>query len=275
MPEGLYVSVSQLKAWLRCSQAYFYKYVLGAEPEFLPVALAFGSAFHQALASYYTEVKMSGAPLALDHVQDVFRDAWERQVSGPVPLQSDDDQDEVAHVDKAMQMLAAFHTSAEAALVGHVVEGVELGFTVDLHDPDRAERLDEQLVGSMDLVLRGADGTRIVVEHKSAAKRYTPDQLVNDIQLTAYSLAAKQLGLGDVRLQFQVVTKTKAPTVQREFVQRSTAEEREFERMAVLVLRAIDNGVFFPVRGPHCRTCPFQRRCESERAARARVVVVP
>ena len=52
-PEGLFVSVSQIKAWLRCPRAFAYRYKQGADPEIVPLPLAFGSAFHLGLAAHY------------------------------------------------------------------------------------------------------------------------------------------------------------------------------------------------------------------------------
>ena len=49
--DALHVSVSQVKTWLRCPRQYELRYVRGAEPEVVPTALAFGSAFHGALAA--------------------------------------------------------------------------------------------------------------------------------------------------------------------------------------------------------------------------------
>ena len=51
--EGLHFSVSQMKAWLMCPRKFEFRYVLGAEQEFLPMPLVFGTAFHSALATHY------------------------------------------------------------------------------------------------------------------------------------------------------------------------------------------------------------------------------
>jgi putative RecB family exonuclease len=259
MPEGLYVSVSQVKAYLLCPRKYELRYVRGAEPEFVPVALAFGSAFHEALAAYYQEIKTTGEPLRRDLLLDVFRSAWDRASDGPVPLQADEEDDLACIVDRGVSMLHAFHE--HAARSGKVeVETVEHGFTITLHDPDSGEPLEEQLVGTMDLVVREAE-SRIVVEHKTAARRYSEDQLRFDIQPTAYKIAARESGLGDVALRFQVVTKTKVPVVQIADVHRDIWDEADFTRIAAGVLMAIDAGVSYPIRGWACRSCPFSSAC--------------
>ena len=60
MRDGLHVSVSQVKCFLRCPRQYQMRYVLGAEPEFIPASLVLGSAVHEGLAAYYRSVMATG-----------------------------------------------------------------------------------------------------------------------------------------------------------------------------------------------------------------------
>lgn len=259
MPDGLYVSVSQVKTYLTCPRRYELKYVRGADPAFVPVALAFGSAFHEALAAYYSELKTTGEPLRRDLVIDVFRSAWDRASEGPVPLQGDDEDDTASVAEKGVSMLHAFYEHAGRA--GPVdVEDVERGFAVTLHDPIANEPLEEQLVGTMDLVLHDQEH-RVVVEHKTASRRFTEDQLRFDVQMSAYKVAAREEGLGDVALRYQVITKAKVPAVQIADVTRDAGDEQDFLAITVNVLRAIDAGVSYPVRGWACRSCPYSAAC--------------
>ena len=263
--EGLYISISQIKTYLRCPRQYQLHYVQGVPPAFIPIPLAFGQAFHSALAFYYAVIRDTNVPPSVDDIVDVFVAAWESAASGPIPLQveRDDDEAEVDHVEKGKQMLQAFHAYVAVAPKAQVVD-VEKDFSVELHDPDTGELLEEKLVGVFDLVVREGD-RNIVVEHKSAARRWTDDQLEYDIQVTGYQLAARQLGLGDVGLRYQVITKTKMPAVQVEDVRREAQAEDDFLRTAVGVLRAVDAGAFFPVRGWQCRTCAYEHACSTVR----------
>jgi CRISPR/Cas system-associated exonuclease Cas4 (RecB family) len=261
MPEGLYISVSQVKSYLMCPRKYELHYVLREEPAFVPVALAFGSAFHAALAGFYGELKASGEPLRDDLVLEVFRDEWAKAEEGPVPLQPDDDDDGTDQiVDKGVAMLHVFLEHAAAAGPADV-ESVELSFAVPICDVDTGEQLEEVLVGAVDLVVR-EDGHRVVVEHKTAAKRYGLEQIRFDLQPTAYKLAAKEMGLGDVGLRYQVITKTKTPAVQVADLHRDEQDEDDFLRTVGGVLRAIDAGVSYPLRGWQCRSCPYAHACK-------------
>jgi len=262
MPEGLYVSVSQVKCYLRCPRQFELHYVRGVAAAFVPIALAFGSAFHAALAAFYREVKATRTPLRRDLMLDVFRTEWSNAVDGPVPLQSDESDGESAEtmVDKGISMLHAFAAHAEGALDDVEVEEVERSFAVSIHHPDTGCVMEEQLVGAMDLVTREC-GRRVVTEHKTSAKRYSSDQLRHDQQVTAYKVAARQDGLGEVGLRFQVTTKTRVPVVQVADVERNAQDEDDFLRTAAGVLLAIDAGVSYPVRGWACQTCAYAHAC--------------
>ncbi len=260
MPTGLYTSVSQMKCWLRCPRQFELKYVRGVAPAFVPVNLAFGSAIHEALAGHYQEIKTTGSPLRRDLVLDVFRSAWEKAAQGDVPLQSDEDgEDPRQMIDKGVSMLHAF-AEHEARSPPKEVEAVERAFTVTLHDPDSGEPLEEALTGVMDLVVI-EEGRHVVVEHKTSSRKYSEDQLSNDIQVTGYKMAARASGLGEVGLRFQVITKARAPQVQVADVVRTDGDEEDFARTAVGVLRAIDAGVSFPLRSWQCKTCQFAHAC--------------
>jgi hypothetical protein len=262
MPEGLYISVSQLKCYLRCPRQYELKYVKGVPPAFLPVPFAFGSAFHETAALMYSELKNTGSLPAKTMLADTFRDSWARASSGSVPLQADEDDpvDLGAVTDKGVQMVEVFHDHVVKTCKDISVEFVEMPFAVSIHDPDTGEVMEEQLVGTMDLVVMDGD-RRVVVEHKTGAKKWSEDQIRFDLQPTGYKLAARQAGMGDVGLRLQVVTKAKVPVVQVADLDRGDHDEDDFLRTAGGVLKAIDVGVSYPVRGWQCRSCQLANAC--------------
>lgn len=262
MPDGLYTSVSQIRCWLKCPKQFELKYIRGVPPAFVPVNLAFGSAIHEALAAYYSEIKATGAPLRRDLLLDVFRAAWEDAQGGSIPLQGDEDGDDLSQViDKGMSMLNAFHEHV-SRVRPFEVESVELPFTIPLHDPDTGEPLEEALTGVIDLVVV-EQGRRLVVEHKSAIRKWTDDQLRFDLQVSGYKLAAREAGLGEVGLRFQIISKAKIPAVQVADLERGYQDEDDFVRTTVGVLKAVDAGISYPIRGWACRTCPYASACRT------------
>jgi hypothetical protein len=156
-------------------------------------------------------------------------------------------------------MLGAFHRrlTIEAQ---PVVEAVERTFAVDLHDADTGELLEEKLVGAFDAIVI-ADGCRLLLEHKTAFRRWGALELRYDLQASGYAVAAAQLGLGRVGIRFQIVTKSKTPAVQIEDVERDAQSADDFLRTTVGVLRAVDGGAFYPFRGAHCKSCPVAHAC--------------
>jgi CRISPR/Cas system-associated exonuclease Cas4 (RecB family) len=262
--EELHVSVSQVKAWLLCSRKYEFQYIIGADKEFTPMPLAFGSAFHAALGHHYSSL-MRGVLSPMAEVAQRFVDSMNTAKAGPVPLQVGDDDEGTGFDDavaKGLQMLDV--TLSHPSALPAKVLAVERRFVVDLYDPTTGEILDEKLLGYFDLILE-EDGHLVVVEHKTSAKRYSLDQLINDTQLGAYAFAAGQMGWGEVGLRFSVTTKTKTPVLQIEDVRRDDGDQSDFLRQAVGVLKAIDAGISFPLRSWACKSCPYKSRCQAER----------
>jgi hypothetical protein len=137
----LFTSVSQLKTFLLCPRRFEFRYVRGLVPAFIPVALAFGTAFHSALARFYLGMQTTGAAPELEVLNQTFRDSWQQQLEGKIPLQADEDEDFGVIVDLGVRMLGAFYAHAAGKSVQ--VEAIETPFTAELFDPETGELLDE------------------------------------------------------------------------------------------------------------------------------------
>jgi CRISPR/Cas system-associated exonuclease Cas4 (RecB family) len=135
---------------------------------------------------------------------------------------------------------------------------------VPLIDQETGEVLERDLVGSMDLIERDAERRLVVVDLKSAARKYSDVQVEASLQLSVYSYAATMAGFadeGDVRLRFDVLTKTKQPELHRYWTSRDRAANLRLYRMASEIVRAIEREVFVPNPGWQCRDCQFRSRC--------------
>jgi len=89
-------------------------------------------------------------------------------------------------------------------------------------------------------------------------------RLSRGFQLSVYSYATGLLGYADpddVRLRFDVLTKTKQPELLRYWTTRDRAANVRLFRLAGEVLQAIEAGVFHPVVGWQCKECPFKSKC--------------
>jgi RecB family exonuclease len=78
--------------------------------------------------------------------------------------------------------------------------------------------LDRDLVGTLDVVERDAQRRLVVVDLKTAARKYSDLQVEASLQLAIYSYATAMNGLADgadLRLRLDVLTKTRQLEVHR------------------------------------------------------------
>lgn len=200
--ETNYTSVSRVTAYLRCPRAYQHRYILGTPPAHRPGGLAFGTAIHEALALHYATLLEGEEPPPVDGLVSIFNAAWRRELEGDVPVLLDGNDTRESLVDKAAVMLEVFRRDVPRP---RRVLAVEEPFTVELHNPSTGEIL-PNLVGRIDAIIEDDAGRVRLLEHKTAARRFSETRLAFDLQATGYSYAARQLGL-DATVTFQVLTK--------------------------------------------------------------------
>ena len=255
--EGLHVSYSQVRTFLICPAKLEHSHILGTEPSHRPVALVLGGSVHHALAAYYGHVHQTGVKMPLEDLRAAFRDRFDAELDKEIPIRFDDKADSGAVIDQGIALLSAFHEQADTP----EVVAVEQPFSVDLVDPVTGECLDPKLVGAFDLITQEADRP-VIVEHKTAARKYTRDQLAWDLQPSVYAYAAQEMGMGPVGLRYQVLVKTRTPAVEICDVERTDAHITEMLETVNAVLRAIEAGVFYRNRGWACGDCQFAYRCD-------------
>ena len=253
-----HTSVSAVREFMICPKKYFFHYIERAAPEFRPAALAFGSAWHATIGEWLTKPSVD---VQLEELRQHLRDGIVARLNddGANVLFDDADQDEGSLVDTAVRMLDAF--------VAHVprpdkVLAVEAAFSLELNHRQTGEVLPVPLIGAMDAVVL-AGGVGSVWELKTAAKKWSTEQLEHDLQITTYGIAARELGYDGARLEFLVVTKTTKAAVQREVAVRHAADERELVDVVFSVHRAIRAGVDHRARSWACATCPYSGACRA------------
>ena len=256
--QGLHTSVSQISCFLRCPASYNHRYVHGTPPSHKSVALSFGSAIHHALALHYEHMQTHGEKLPLADLHDTFAGRIEVELADKsVPILFDDGQDGGTVKDQGVAMLSSFH---EHGFVPDKVVGVEVPFAVDLADPETGEVLDIPLIGGIDLVAE-KDGRVVLVEHKTAARRFDATRLRYDLQPTTYTFAARSLRIVNPAIAFHVLLKSKGYAVEYTPITRSKADEVEMLQTFAAVLKGVEAGVFFRNRGWACADCQFRRAC--------------
>jgi putative RecB family exonuclease len=252
------VSASAIGCYLRCPQQYRFRYVDRLAPEHRSSALLFGSVIHQVLAAYYSTIRQGIGPLSERRLLELFHDRWTKAQAGDVPVLYDKRHCESALRELGARLIEAFAETADSNIY---VVGVEETFSICLDHPATGEALPTRLVGVFDLVVQHNDGRYAVVEHKTAARRWSKQRLENDLQVTLYTLAAPAVGLSNANVYLQLLLKTKQPTVERCSLERSECAKREAIETIAGVLSAIDAGAFYRLRDWHCRSCPFAAAC--------------
>lgn len=249
-----YLSWSRISAFLRCPQQYAMRYVERVPPEHRPVALLFGTAWHDTAGVY---LERSGA-VTTPELVDVFAESFDHEIAeGDVPVHFDENETRDTIIETASGMVEAFRMAAKPPF--ELIDR-ERSFSIDLAHPVTGEILPVPVVGSIDaLVLM--NGEKQLWELKSSKRRWTADQLDTDGQVTLYQIAARELGHADAKLELVVTTKSKKPDVQVERVVRHRRDEQELAELAFGVLAAIEAGVDYRLRGWQCRSCQWAGSC--------------
>ena len=260
MRQQPHVSFTQIDQYLRCPLKYKFTYVDRATPDFVPAALAFGSGIHGAAALLLRRHRRGHAARRWRRCRATSRaTGTSRPARSAIRFGERDTK--ASLLDLARRMLAVLYREREPEME---IVGVEQPFDVPLIDLDTGEVLDRALVGTLDLLERDAAGGLVVVDLKTSARKYSDLQVEASLQLSVYSYATQMNGLADeqdLRLRFDVLTKTKQPELCRYWTTRDRAANVRLFRLAAEVLQAIEAGVFHPNPGWQCKDCQFRSQC--------------
>ncbi len=148
-----HVSFTQIDQYLRCPLKYRFLYIDRLEPDFVPVALAFGSGIHDAAAFFFRGAGQGERPSVAD-VQGYFEALWKLE-SEHRPLRFGEKETKESLLDLATRMLAVLCAEFDPRTE---VVAVEQPFAVPLIDQETGEVLERDLVGTLDLLERGPRG---------------------------------------------------------------------------------------------------------------------
>lgn len=249
-----HLSVSAVNAFLSCPRKYHLAYSEPRAPkDYFPASLALGSAWHAVVASW---LNGEGDDAALDeHLREDLRD---RLRQDDLPILFDTPEENAEHfIEHAVKMFKTFRQSVPRPVQ---ILGTEIPFETALVHPTTGEVLPVPVIGALDALVIEEDGVESLWELKTGRK-WTPDRVEHDGQVTLYRKAARELGYDGVRLRVLVATKAKEPQVQSLGIDRSDADEAELAELFFDVHRAIEAGVSFRQRGWACRTCQYASSC--------------
>ena len=250
-----HTSISSIKSYLICPMKHYHRYILHSESSHRSVALVLGSAVHEGIAAFYGHLAIHDEVPPLSDVLDAFDSSWTYSLERDPPVRSDDlGKDK----DVGVGLMKAFHETVPRPAR---VIAVEHPFAISLRSPT-GEFSHRLIVGAIDAVVADEDGRTLLLEAKTAKRRWTAVQLQYDIQPTIYRIAARETGLDDdPGLRFDFVLKLKTPVFETTEITRTSADEVEALTVMWEVCRAVDAGVFYPVRGWACADCEFAHLC--------------
>jgi len=252
MPE--YLSASRITQYLMCPLKYRLQYEDKAEWDFTPSNLILGSVIHSAIEGYYLAWQ-AGEKMPLGELVSLYEKHWDSASEGKV---FEPGCNATLVKETGRGLLKAF---AESVSPG-VILGIEDRFRVPLIDPETGEYLID-LVGVFDLIEADQEGVPVVVDHKTACKRYSDADLENNLQLTAYGYASRQLYQleGAVLLRIDAMVKNKTAVFDQKFTLRTVDTDRRFVKLAKDILHALSCDAFPPNPGWVCARCNVGSSC--------------
>ncbi len=252
-------SYSSLNQYLNCSLAYAFKYVYRVEPEFVPANLAFGSAFHDT-ASYLLTQKKNGKIEKVETAQEIFASHWNASVNAKIRFDSDSANELKA---KGLDMISEFWKNWNP---DDSVIDIELTFCVPIPDGEGGY-IETPLIGEFDIIIKDRFGETLIVDLKTAAKKWPENKADKELQATVFSYAW-QFGNGNIpRFRYDIITKTKKPEYVQLFTERYPEDFIMLTKLVQTVERARIHGVFLPnCSSFFCEGCQFSKACKKWRS---------
>jgi hypothetical protein len=258
-------SYSSINTFLNiCSLQWAFRYVYRHEAAFTPVALVFGSAFHRTL-EYAFRLKMDGqavpattANLFSDLLSQLIR-TEEREVR-----YSEGDDIDAIH-QRGRKMVEAY--LGDSAGDENVLD-VSVPFRVLLGEGEEA--LEKPLVGEYDCIVQQGP-QRLIVDWKTAARRWPKRKERLDLQPTCYLYAHTKNDPHSVGFRFDIVTKAKTPAVDRRLTIRHPDHFERLIEQVRLMEKMIRAEHFLPNdQSWACKGCPYGMACQAWHKERSR-----
>ena len=250
-----HLSCSQMNLYMQCGLKYKFLYLDKLPRPFKSSGLAFGSAFHSALAWFHKK-RMNGNDAPLDTLFKIFDADWYAQKTGDeIRYKSGDSEMKFKAMARELLSLYVNHNNVKPL-------EAEMSFVVPLVNPATGEKLDVNFEGFIDLV----EKNDTIAEFKTSSQTMNQNEVDNHLQLTAYSYAYEMLYQKPPKLLKLVdFVKTKKPKVVVLETSSENLDYRRFFYLAKEILKGIQSGVFFPRQSFICKDCEYTKPCKAWR----------
>ncbi len=252
-----HLSASSISTYIDCGLQYKFSRIDKLPQEFRSDSLVFGSTIHQVLAAFH-EKKMVGSRMTKIEMQNLFMDLWKLAAFENEEIRYSKGKNYGTLLAEGKDMLAVYDDKFPG----------DNFRTIAIEEPFKfyIENLSVPLIGFIDLVEEDDSGTIIIVDHKTAAKAFSKDQIDKNDQLTIYQMSARANGYKDreILLRFDAMIKTKTPNFAQYYTTRSELDERRLAKRIKAVWDGIQKGVFLPNVGHwKCGGCQHRKACDS------------
>ena len=248
-------SYSALNTYLNiCQMQYFYRYVEHAPVERIGSCLPFGRAMHNALSLLAVRNK---ANVAITHqeLSEAFAEYFKAETTAAGELltyKPKESYDGMIATGSDMLKAAMNEWHAEQRVVS-----IAHGFSVSM------PCIAKPVVGEFDLLVI-ENKIPCIVDWKTASQKWPMGKADKDLQATLYSYAYKQMHEVNPLVRFDVITKTKTPSVESQYTTRSDDDHLRLEYTFKKVDEAVAKGVFLPSETSFsCGDCPYADRCKT------------
>lgn len=251
-----FISPTRLNLWLKCPLAYKLRYVDGIKTPTTPT-LFLGKRVHDALEVLYRHRQL-GIELGIDDLAKRIDESWEAAVDEEgVEFASVDDAERLKK--QAVGLVRAYLDQVDDCQQEPLA--VETWLEADLVDPMTGENLGIPLVGVVDLVFGGDDGS-VICDFKTSARSTAPSEITHEIQLGCYAYLYRQLaGTAESGLEIRSLIKTKAPKVAiHSYPPRTDGHMRRLFAVIHSYLDDLHTGRFVFRPGLGCSFCDYREK---------------
>ncbi len=244
----------------KCSLKWAFQYVRREQPEKVSAAKMLGSAFHAA-ADHLARLRKAGEKVWLADLVEVFTKRWRLELESAEAEVAFKVGEDAGTLEETGHVLIATLV-AEWPLTEKVLD-VAVPFQVPVID-SHGYVAEKPLVGEADVVVETSDGQIVIIDWKTAARKWAESRADNDQQATCmlYGLRGRY---GDHALfRYDVVTKTKTPSFQSLPTARRQSDFDRLCRRIEIADRIVAAGAFHPdASGQSCGDCPYGKACST------------
>lgn len=267
-------SYSRLNRFMTCSLQWAFQYYYRFEPEHTPLSLVFGGAFHTAATLIAMNIR-DGRTTDVTEAEDFFSECFLKECRTAKKITFDDcDENSCDTMGRAMAAYLLETWPEDETVVDAAVP-----FRAMLTDYSGVQVSQSPMIGEFDMVAKLKDGTTVIVDWKTAARKWPVDKASKDFQATCYLYAGwREHGMNPETTVFRydVVTKTAKPSVTRYQTMRKHDHFQRMLKLVGAVENAIKAEVFLPNEGSFfCGDCVYASACREWHRTQARTISLP